>query len=89
VGFTAAFLLYLFGLIIGFGALEAENLPGIGPLMFVVTVAAGSTGLVAVLRGGERSILMVFPVLHGVSVLLFEIDDFPVPPFDQNPFAQV
>jgi hypothetical protein len=73
VGFTAVFLLYLFGLIIGLSALEAENLPGIGLFMFGVTMAAAATGLVAVLRRGERSILMVFPVLIGVAALAMNI----------------
>lgn len=80
VGLAAVFLLYLFGLIIGVGALEAENLPGIGPFMFVVTVAAGATGLMAVLRWGERSILVIFTVLLGLSVLLFEIGEALFPP---------
>ena len=50
VGLTAVFLLYLFALIIGGSALEAENLPGIGLFMFGVTMAAAATGLVEVLR---------------------------------------
>jgi hypothetical protein len=75
VGFTVVFVLYLFGLIIGFGALETENLPGIGPFMFGVTMAAAATGLVAVLRGGERSILMVFPVLIGAVALAMNIGE--------------
>jgi uncharacterized membrane protein len=75
VGFTTLFLLYLFGLIIGVGALEAENLPGIGPFMFGVTMAAAATGLVAVLRREERSILMVFPVLIGVAALAMNIGE--------------
>jgi hypothetical protein len=76
VGFTAAFLLYLFALTIGVSALEAENLPGIGLFMFGVTLAAAATGLMAVLRRGERSILMIFPVFIGVSVLFMEIGEF-------------
>ena len=44
------FLLYLFALIIGGSALEAENLPGIGLFMFGVTMAAAATRLVEVLR---------------------------------------
>lgn len=76
VGLAAAFVLYLFGLIIGVSALEAENLPGIGSFMFVVTLAAAATGLMAVLRRGERSILVVFPVVIGLFVLFFEIGEF-------------
>jgi hypothetical protein len=75
VVFTAVFLLYLIGLIIGVSALEAENLPGIGLFMFGVTMAAAATGLVAVLRRGERSILMVFPVLIGVAALAMNIGE--------------
>jgi hypothetical protein len=73
---TAAFLLYLFGLTIGVSALEAENLPGIGLFMFGATLAAAATGLMAVLRRGERSILMIFPILLGVSALFFEVGEF-------------
>jgi hypothetical protein len=76
VGLAVAFLLYLFGLTIGVSALEAENLPGIGLFMFGVTLAAAATGLMAVLRRGERSILMIFPVSIGVSVLFMEIGEF-------------
>jgi hypothetical protein len=76
VGLTAAFLLYLFALIIGVRALEAENLPGIGPFMFGVTMAAAATGLVAVLRRGERSIIMIFPVLIGLAALAMNIGEF-------------
>ena len=76
VGLASAFLLYLFALTIGVSALEAENLPGIGLFMFGVTLAAAATGLMAVLRRGERSILMIFPVLIGVSVLFMEIGEF-------------
>ena len=75
VGFTAVFVLYLFGLIIGVSALEAENLPGIGLFVFGVTMAAAATGLVAVLRRRERSILMVFPVLIGVAALAMNIGE--------------
>jgi hypothetical protein len=75
VGFAAVFLLYLFGLIIGVSALEAENLPGIGPFMFGVTIVAAATGLVAVLRRGERSILMIFPVLIGLAALAMNIGE--------------
>ena len=75
VGFTAVFLLYLFGLIIGVSALEAENLPGIGLFMFGMTMAAAATGLVAVLRRGERSMLMIFPVLIGVAALAMNIGE--------------
>ena len=76
VGLTAAFLLYLLGLTIGVSALEAENLPCIGLFMFGVTVAAAATGLMAVLRRGERSILMIFTILLGLSVLFFEVGEF-------------
>jgi hypothetical protein len=76
VGLTAVFMLYLFGLTIGVSALEAENLPGIGLFMFGVTLAAAATGLMAVLRRGERSILMIFPVFIGLSVLFFEVGEF-------------
>jgi hypothetical protein len=76
VGLTAAFLLYLFALTIGVSTLEAENLPGIGLFMFGVTLAAAATGLMAVLRRGERSMLMIFPVFIGVSVLSFEVGEF-------------
>ena len=76
VGLTAGFLLYVFALIIGGSALEAENLPGIGPFMFGLTMAAAATGLVAVLRRGERSILMIFPVLIGLAVLAMNIGEF-------------
>jgi hypothetical protein len=76
VGLTAAFLLYLFALTIDVSALEVENLPGIGLFMFGVTLAAAATGLMVVLRGGERSILMIFPVSIGVSVLFFEVGEF-------------
>ena len=76
VGLTAAFLLYLFELTIGVSALEAENLPGMGLFMFLVTLAAAATGLMAVLRRGERSILMIFPVFIGLSVLFMEIGEF-------------
>jgi hypothetical protein len=75
VGLTAAFLLYLSALTIGVSALEAENLPGIGLFMFGVTLAAATTGLMAVLRRGERSILMIFPVFIGLSVLFMEIGE--------------
>lgn len=75
VGLAAVFALYLFGLVIGVGAMEAENLPGIGPFMFVLTLAAAATGLTAVLRRGERSILLIFPVVIGVSVLFLEISE--------------
>ena len=75
VGLTAVFLLYLFALTIGVSALEAENLPGIGPFMFGVTMAAAATGLVAVLRRGERSILMIFPVLIGLAALAMNIGE--------------
>ena len=75
-GLTAGFLLYVFGLVIGVDALEAENLPWIGPFMFGLTMAAAATGLVAVLRMGERSILMLFPVLIGLSVLAMNIGEF-------------
>jgi hypothetical protein len=75
VGLTALFLVYVLALIVGVSALEAENLPGIGPFMFVVTMAAAATGLVAVLRAGDRSILMVFPVLIGVAVLAMNIGE--------------
>jgi hypothetical protein len=69
------FLLYLFGLTIGVSALEAENLlGGIGLFMFGVTLAAAA-GLMAVLRRGERSILMIFPTLLGVSVLFLEMGE--------------
>ena len=76
VGLTAGFLLYVFALIVGVIALEAENLPGIGLFMFGVTMAAAATSLVAVLRRGERSILMVFPVLIGLVALAMNIGDF-------------
>jgi hypothetical protein len=76
VGLTAVFLLYLFALIIDGSALEAENLPGIGPFMFGVTMAAAATGLVAVLRRGERSILMILPVLIGLATLAMNIGEF-------------
>jgi hypothetical protein len=76
VGLTAVFLLYLFALIIGGSALEAENLPGIGLFMFGVTMAAAATGLVEVLRRGERSILMIFPVLIGLAALAMNIGEF-------------
>ena len=75
VGLTAAFLLYLFALTMGVSVLEAENLSGIGLFMFGVTLAAAATGLMAVLRRGERSILMIFPVFMGVSVLFFEVGE--------------
>jgi hypothetical protein len=75
VGFTAVFLLYLFGLIFGVSALEPENLPGVGLFMFVVAMAAAATGLVAALRRGERSILMIFPVLIGVAALAMNIGE--------------
>ena len=76
VGLAAVFLLYVFGLTIGLSALEAENLPGIGLFMFLVTLAAAATGLMAVLRRGERSILMIFPVFIGLSILFMEIGEF-------------
>lgn len=76
VGLTAVFLLYLFALIIDGSALEAENPPGIGPFMFEVTMAAAATGLVAVLRRGERSILMILPVLIGLATLAMNIGEF-------------
>jgi hypothetical protein len=72
---TAVFLLYLFTPTIGVSALEAENLPVIGLFMFGVTLAAAATGLMAVLRRGERSILMIFPVFIGLSVLSMEIGE--------------
>jgi hypothetical protein len=75
VGFTAVFLLYLFGLILGVSALEAENLPGVGLYMFGVTMAAAATGIVAVLRRGESSILMVFPVLIALTALAMNIGE--------------
>ena len=75
-GLTALFLVYIFALIIGVSTLEAENLPGIGLFMFGVTLAAAATGLVAVLRRGERSILMIFPVLIGVAALAMNIGEF-------------
>ena len=74
-GLTALFLLYVLALIVGGGALQAEDLPGIGPFMFVVTMVAATTGLLAVLRGGERSILMVFPVLIAVAALAMNIGE--------------
>jgi hypothetical protein len=75
VGLTAVFLLYVFALIVGVIALEAENLPGIGPFMFGVTMAAAATSLVAVLRRGERSILMIFPVLIALAALAMNIGE--------------
>ena len=75
VGFTAVFLLYLFGLIFGVSALEPENLPGVGPFMFAVAMAAAATGIVAVLRRGESSILMVFPVLIALTALAMNIGE--------------
>lgn len=59
-GLTALFLVYVLALIVGGGALQAEDLPEIGPFMFVVTMVAAVAGLLAVHRVGERSILMVF-----------------------------
>ena len=44
--------------------------------MFGVTMAAAATGLVAVFRRGERSILMIFPVLIGLAALAMNIGEF-------------
>ena len=81
VGAQMLFMVAVLGPIVGFlNAAGLPNLAGhpwlIGAVLFIAlspTLAGIATGLVAVVRRGERSILVLGPVLLVVLVLLAEV----------------
>jgi hypothetical protein len=57
-------------------ALNAFVLPFYGIIMLACGIAAGVVGLLAMIKGHERSILVWFPVIFGLFVLLLLLGEF-------------
>ena len=83
LGFVGAVVLLMFALGIVVGALNAAGLPNlagypwlIATVLFMVgtpALAAVATGLLAIMRGGERSIVVIASVLLPIIVILGEV----------------
>jgi len=83
LGFVGAVMLLMFALGMVVGALNAAGLPNlagypwlIATVLFVLgapALAAVATGLLALIRGGERSIVVIASVLLPVIVILGEV----------------
>ena len=83
LGFVGAVVLLMFALGIAVGALNAAGLPNLAGYPWLITtvlfvlgapaLAAIATGLLAVIRGGERSIVVIASVLLPVIVILGEV----------------
>jgi hypothetical protein len=83
LGFVGAVVLLLFALGTAVGALNAAGLPNlagypwlIATVLFVLgapALAAVATGLLALIRGGERSIVVLASVLFPIIVILGEV----------------
>jgi hypothetical protein len=83
LGFVGAVVLLMFALGMAVGALNAAGLPNLAGYPWLITMvlfllgvpalAAVATGLLAVIRGGERSIVVIASVLLPIIVILGEV----------------
>ena len=83
VVFVGAVVLLMFALGMAVGALNAAGLPNLAGYPWLITMvlfvlgapalAAIATGLLAIIRGGERSIVVIASVLLPVIVILGEV----------------
>jgi hypothetical protein len=83
LGFVGAVVLLMFALGMAVGALNAAGLPNLAGYPWLITMvlfllgapalATVATGLLAVIRGGERSIVVLASVLFPIIVVLGEV----------------
>jgi hypothetical protein len=83
LGFVGVVVLLMFALGITVGALNAAGLPNLAGYPWLITtvlfvvgapaLAAVATGLLAVIRGGERSIVVIASVLFPIILILGEV----------------
>ena len=83
IGFVGAVVLLMFALGMAVGALNAAGLPNLAGYPWLIAtvllvlgapaLAALATGLLAIIRGGERSIVVLASVLFPIIVILGEV----------------
>jgi hypothetical protein len=83
LGFVGAVVLLMFALGMAVGALDAAGLPNLAGYPWLITtvlfvlgapaLAALATGLLAIIRGGERSIVVIASVLLPIIVIVGEV----------------
>ena len=83
LGFVGMVVLLMFALGMAVGALNAAGLPNLAGhpwlmtmvliLLGVPALAAVATGLLAIIRGGERSIVIITSILLPIIVILGEV----------------
>ena len=83
LGFVGVVVLVMFALGIAVGALSAAGLPNLAGYPWLIatvllavgapTLAAVATGLLAIIRGGERSIVVIASVLLPIIVILAKV----------------
>ena len=83
LGFVGVVVLLMFALGMAVGALNAAGLPNLAGYPWLITMVlfvlgapalvAVATGLLAIIRGGERSIVVLASVLFPIIVILGEV----------------